>query len=479
MPRNPPKPPRRKKPKSPPAPSAKPDHDLFARALANTVREGHGVDQAATFDMSEQLGAPRGYVGTRNIALERALGTTGVPLGRVIEISGWPGAGKSTVLDQIFAQCQHEGGIGALADTERGRNRAYMLQLGVLLPSMIWIGGKTAEAMFDEVETLARRSADMNCRAWVDALGRAGLKCPAPAVYKHVISDVKKDKKGNRKALAQFVFARWGREQAACLLEFQRAHGLPAFGIRDAASRAALRPCIAFGTPEQQKEGLAAWMAGDPHPWVQPADRPIVMGWDSVAGTATEAELEGDSRDVHPATAARVIRRNLRRLIQLIDDEAIAFVLINQRYAKIMQAGGRGGGSETYGGGGIKYHTTIRVEIDNIGKIFARSSDKDNGIPPMGQICRIRVPKNKVESPFHEEKFGLIFGRGADNAWAIYEDLKSRGIIYAGGGWSRFTDSSILGEARSWRGWQELANMMAEDRALWQRLRAIYHEGRV
>lgn len=73
-----------------------------------------------------------------------------------------------------------------------------------------------------------------------------------------------------------------------------------------------------------------------------------------------------------------------------------------------------------------------------------------------------------------------IFGRGAENAWALYEDLKERGIIRAGGGWSGFSDPSILGDRdRKFRGWTDLSNMLAEDSTLWTRLCALYMEGRL
>jgi len=212
----------------------------------------------------------------------------------------------------------------------------------------------------------------------------------------------------------------------------------------------------------------------------QAADRPIVIGWDSVAGTATEAELEGSARDVHPATAARVIRRNLRRLIQLIDDEAIAMVLVNQRYEKL-PIGGRpmwGKQSETYGGGGIKYHTTIRIEVDKCGDIYEKGG-RGSGIPPVGQEVMIKIPKNKLNDPFRVEKFGLIFGKGADDSWAIFDDLKDRGIIRVGGGWARFTDSNLLGDDdRSFRGWTELREILDDNPKLAKTLTEIYLEGR-
>lgn len=448
--------------------------DPLARALASAVQTGHGADQASTLDMSEETARPRGFVGTRNIALDRALGCK-LPLGRITEVSGWPGAGKSTMLDQILAEVQADGGIAVLADTERTRNRDYMVQLGIDPASTVWIGGSTVEVMFDEIETLTRKLSHLNAVAWYEALKRAKVKVDKLKTYQHKVYDGVSDR-----AVASFQFAVWGRAQAAALMTYQQANKLAPSSVRDAVTRAKLRPCIVHTEdPAERKEALAAWNAGDAHPLVQPADRPVVIGWDSVAGTATEAEMEGDARKQHVATAAKVIRRNLRRLVQLIDDEAIGFVIVNQRYEKI-QTGkpgfSNGPKSETYGGGGIKYHTTVRIEATRVGFIYAPGADKKVDAP-MGQVVRIKVPKNKVNDPHHTEDYGLIYGRGADNAWAIYHDLLNRKIITTAGGWSKFADPS-LGITKAFHGWTDLSNMMAENPDLWTSLSALYMQGR-
>ena len=453
--------------------------DLFARSLASHVRQAHGEQAAATFDRSSSIGEPRGYAPTGNLALNRAMGTPGIPLGRITEISGWEAAGKSTCLDQILAATQKIGGLCVLADTERARNRAYMAALGVQPESLIWIGGRTVEAMFDEIETLARTASHYNALAWYEALVREGIKTPPPPKYKYTIWD----KSGIRKkAIVSYDFCQWQRGQAAALYEFQKAKGLPCTGMRDQESRELLNPVILYGKDNaENKEALKHWLEGTPTPLAQPADRPIVIGWDSVAGTATEAELEGAAQDVHVATAAKVIRRNLRRLIQLIDDEAIAMILINQRYEKLNIGGSFSWGkqSETYGGGGIKYHSTIRVELDRVGAIFGAGAKKANGDPPCGQEVLIKVPKNKLNDPHRTEKYGLIFGRGAVDSWTIYNDLKDRGIIHAGGGgWSKFTDPGILKEDKSFRGWTELEELMEKDDDLIQNLTDLYMEGK-
>lgn len=471
----------KKLPPKPKLPKPKPPSNLLARTLADHVRRAHGEGSARTLDMSSEMGTPRGYVRTDNIALERALGTEGIPLGRITEISGWAGAGKSTMLDQIFAATQRQGGIGVLADTERGRNRSYMLNLGVQPASLVWIDGKTVEHMFDEIETLVRTVAHLNAVAWFESMARAGVKIPKLQTYKYMVFDPTNTGK-NAKPIASYDFAQWGRAQAASLLEWQKSVKLRPSGIRDSASRKKLKPVIIHTSDAaERKKALKDFIAGKPNDLIQEADRPVVIGWDSVAGTATEAELVGSARDVHPATAARVIRRNLRRLIQLIDDEAVGMILVNQRYEKI-NMGGRamyGKTSETYGGGGIKYHSTIRVEVDRVGDIFAPGKGRQSGHPPIGQEVKIKVPKNKLNDPHRIERYALIFGKGASDSWAIYEDLKTRGIIRVGGGWSRFTDPSILGgEDKSFRGFSELQTMMEGDAELSQNLREIYLEGR-
>jgi RecA/RadA recombinase len=470
-----------KRPPAPKQPKSKPKAptgDMFARMLAKHVATAHGVGSATTLDMSDEIASPRGFIGVNNIALERALGIPGIPLGRITEISGWPGAGKSTMLDQILSQCQAEGGIGVLADTERGRNRSYMSTLGVQPASLVWIGGQTVEAMFEEVETLARVSSSFNAIAWHEAMQRAGIKVPALGFYKYVVFDPTAAK--NTKPVASYTLMQWSRGHAAALLDWQRDQGMKPSGVRDAKTRETLRPCV-IQTDDKalRKEALSDWDKGIKNPYVQAADRPILIGWDSVAGTATEAELEGSARDVHPATAAKVIRRNLRRLIQLIDDEAIGVVLVNQRYEKL-NIGGRpqwGKQSETYGGGGIKYHTTLRVEVDKRGDIYGPGKSRAQGHPPCGQEVVIKVPKNKLADPFRTERYGLMFGKGANDAWAIHEDLKERGIIRSSGGWSRFVSETILEGDKSFRGWMELDEMMQADPELAADLKSIYMEG--
>lgn len=477
-----------KKPKAPKT-LAKPKVDPHLAALAQTLQSGHGHDRSAIMALAEDIGQPRGFIGTRNIAIDRAVGNRGgLPMGRMIEISGWEHSGKSTCLDQTIAQCQAMGGIAMLADTEEARDRPYMLALGVQPSALVWALGGSVEEMFNQVETFARNIAHLNTIAWVEALRRAGYRCPDPPMEAHQTYDGRhKDGKGNRKKLAQFNFALWGRAQAACLLEYQKANDLVLSGMRDSATREQLRPVVLSGDDDERADALDCWLREEEHPHAVTADRPVVIGWDSVAGTASEKELEGDAYTVTVAEAAKAIKRNFRRLTMLLSNEAICFILCNQRY-EVIEMGGppRPGNapkkSKTYGGSGIPYHMSVRIALERRAQIWRTDSDKKAGVPPMGGVIKLRMEKNKVGgTTYRTEEYGLVHGRGCDNAYALFHDLSSRGIIMQAGGWYRFTDTSIMdsepGGNKNWRaGWMGLSDLMADPQypGLWSRLHQIY-----
>jgi recombination protein RecA len=64
-------------------------------------------------------------------ALDYALGVGGLPRGRITEIFGPPGGGKSTIAQQVIAQAQAKGGIVAYVDAEHSLDPSYARALGV------------------------------------------------------------------------------------------------------------------------------------------------------------------------------------------------------------------------------------------------------------------------------------------------------------------------------------------------------------
>jgi recombination protein RecA len=62
---------------------------------------------------------PVSAISTGNVALDLAIGVGGVPRGRITEVYGPDGAGKTTLALSIIAQAQQAGGTACFIDTDR------------------------------------------------------------------------------------------------------------------------------------------------------------------------------------------------------------------------------------------------------------------------------------------------------------------------------------------------------------------------
>jgi len=70
------------------------------------------------------------------LSLDSALGIGGVPRGRIIEIYGLEGSGKTTLACYIIAEAQKMGGNAAFIDAEYGLDSDYIKKLGVKLDKL-------------------------------------------------------------------------------------------------------------------------------------------------------------------------------------------------------------------------------------------------------------------------------------------------------------------------------------------------------
>jgi recombination protein RecA len=207
---------------------------------------------------------------------------------------------------------------------------------------------------------------------------------------------------------------------------------------------------------------------------------PIVIGWDSVAGTPTNEEYEGGTDDQFRASAAKVIKQNLRTLMSVLARTQVIFLCINQIYKAM--GGGKtffSDADETYGGGGIKYHASIRIALFKQKNIYPRGYVYQEGQPmkdPIGQVTGVKIVKNKLASPNKYRKLGLIYGTGFDNRFTVFEDFVDCGHILQNGSWYQLAPS-VFGEANAhkWQGsWFGLADLIAQHENLWPLLVSEY-----
>lgn len=96
---------------------------------------------------------------TGSVSLDMALGIGGIPRGRVIEIFGNEGAGKSTLAQHIMAEAQRLGGMAAYIDAEHALDPQYAQTCGVNVDDLLISQPDTAEQALEIVEALVRSSA--------------------------------------------------------------------------------------------------------------------------------------------------------------------------------------------------------------------------------------------------------------------------------------------------------------------------------
>ena len=104
-----------------------------------------------------QKGIP--IISTGSISLDSALGVGGVPRGRIVEIYGPEGSGKTSLTLHIIAEAQKAGGVAAFLDAEHALDPRYASALGVDLDNLLLSQPDTGEQTLEIAEVLIRSGA--------------------------------------------------------------------------------------------------------------------------------------------------------------------------------------------------------------------------------------------------------------------------------------------------------------------------------
>ncbi len=191
---------------------------------------------------------------------------------------------------------------------------------------------------------------------------------------------------------------------------------------------------------------------------------PLTPIWDSIAATPTGAELE-DMKSKQPGVAAKELRRAMRVLTSKAARAGALLLFINQTYEKI-GAFGFGPKTATYGGGGLRYHATLRLELVRTGQL-KHSSGLILGIEGEARLTKSSLGVSG------KTDYAIANGRGFDNAWSLLQKLKDAG--YVSGNATRHTLKLPEGEPVSWAGgFAELDAILRADAELFDRMRSLY-----
>lgn len=96
---------------------------------------------------------------TGSVAVDIALGVGGLPKGRIVEIFGPEGSGKTTLSLHVISEAQKRGGVAAFVDAEHALDASYAKRIGVNIDELLLSQPDTGEQALEIVETLVRSGA--------------------------------------------------------------------------------------------------------------------------------------------------------------------------------------------------------------------------------------------------------------------------------------------------------------------------------
>lgn len=131
-----------------------------AKLLEETVKEiQNRFGEGSIMRLGQAKRVDVDVISTGSISLDIALGVSGVPKGRIIEIYGAESSGKTTLALHIVANAQKKNGKAAFIDAEHAMDPEYAKKIGVNIDELLISQPDTGEQALEIVETLVRSNA--------------------------------------------------------------------------------------------------------------------------------------------------------------------------------------------------------------------------------------------------------------------------------------------------------------------------------
>lgn len=172
----------------------------------------------------------------------------------------------------------------------------------------------------------------------------------------------------------------------------------------------------------------------------------LLVVWDTIAAAPTASEKkdeeEGTQWSGGLSEKARMIRYYLRRLSTPIGQSKSTLIFVNQLY-KVVKGTPWGPTEETPGGGGLKFHSSVRINMsrkDDLTRITSSGEKIVEGI-----VSEVYTIKNKLTLPKQRCLVTLYGERGFDSLETTVNYLKKNKLITQSGSWTmlNFNDEKI------------------------------------
>ena len=123
------------------------------------------------------------FISTGSTMLDLAIANRpngGVAVGKITELNGLEGSGKSLIGSHLLASTQKKDGIAVYIDTESAVSQEFLRAIGVDTKKMLYVHLETVEEIFDTIETIVTKIRESNkdklVTILVDSLAAASTK---------------------------------------------------------------------------------------------------------------------------------------------------------------------------------------------------------------------------------------------------------------------------------------------------------------
>ena len=105
--------------------------------LATLAQMDKQFGKGSVLMLGSRAALPVEVISTGSVSIDNALGTGGLPRGRVIEVFGPESSGKTTLTLHVIAEAQRAGGNAAFIDAEHALDPKYAANLGVDVENLV------------------------------------------------------------------------------------------------------------------------------------------------------------------------------------------------------------------------------------------------------------------------------------------------------------------------------------------------------
>lgn len=123
------------------------------------------------------------WVSTGSTLLDLAISNRpsgGLPVGKIIELSGLEGTGKSLLCGHLIAETQRRGGLAVFFDSESAIDKRYWEALGINVKNVLCRPFTTLEELFNQIElcigSFRKADKDRLLTIFVDSIAQASIE---------------------------------------------------------------------------------------------------------------------------------------------------------------------------------------------------------------------------------------------------------------------------------------------------------------